>query len=299
MERFARLTAVAAAAVLCVGGVVIATNVAQADDTGHKVWVCKYVGKPGAEEVLKGGKNPIQVDMNATVGTWFKDGQNSSYVIGVVGEGPAPSVDDCPAAPNPPTETSTPTPSEPPVTETSTPTPSEPPGTETPRIHKVWVCKYVGTPGEDERLKEGKNPILVDWHSTDGPMPEVGAWFNDAQGRSYVVALEDADPEPTREDCPSVTPSPSPSPSPSESPSPSPSPSESPSPSPSPSESPSPSPTTAPTTSKPTTPAPTKPVKHDRGVRADTGAADDGAVGLIGLVGLIASAGALVVTRRR
>ena len=286
MERFARLTAVATAAALCVGGVVIATNVAQADDTGHKVWVCKYVGKPGAEEVLKGGKNPIQVDMNATVGTWFKDGQNSSYVIGVVGEGPAPSVDDCPAAPNPPTET-------------STPTPSEPPGTETPRIHKVWVCKYVGTPGEDERLKEGKNPILVDWHSTDGPMPEVGAWFNDAQGRSYVVALEDADPEPTREDCPSVTPSPSPSPSPSESPSPSPSPSESPSPSPSPSESPSPSPTTAPTTSKPTTPAPTKPVKHDRGVRADTGAADDGAVGLIGLVGLIASAGALVVTRRR
>lgn len=47
---------------------------------------------------------------------------------------------------------------------------------------KVWVCKYVGTPGVDETLKEGKNPITVSSNAT------VGTYFNDAQGRSYVLA---------------------------------------------------------------------------------------------------------------
>ena len=28
--------------------------------------------------------------------------------------------------------------------------------------HKVLVCKYVGTPGVDERLQTGPNPIVVD-----------------------------------------------------------------------------------------------------------------------------------------
>jgi cell division septation protein DedD len=51
-------------------------------------------------------------------------------------------------------------------------------------VHKAWVCKYVGTPGEDERLKEGKNPITVDTAAT------AGTWFNDAQGRSYVLELQ-------------------------------------------------------------------------------------------------------------
>ncbi len=50
----------------------------------HKVWVCKYVGKPGVDERLKDGKNPIQVDGDATVGTWFKDGQDNSFVLDVV-----------------------------------------------------------------------------------------------------------------------------------------------------------------------------------------------------------------------
>jgi LPXTG-motif cell wall-anchored protein len=49
---------------------------------------------------------------------------------------------------------------------------------------KRWVCKYVGTPGEDERLKDGKNPISVDSSAT------VGSWFNDAQGRSFVLAIQ-------------------------------------------------------------------------------------------------------------
>jgi LPXTG-motif cell wall-anchored protein len=49
---------------------------------------------------------------------------------------------------------------------------------------KRWVCKYVGTPGEDERLKDGKNPISVDSSAT------AGTWFNDAQGRSFVLAVQ-------------------------------------------------------------------------------------------------------------
>src|SRR4051794_6500823 len=31
--------------------------------------------------------------------------------------------------------------------------------------HKVFVCKYVGTPGVNERLQTGNNPISVDLHS--------------------------------------------------------------------------------------------------------------------------------------
>lgn len=50
---------------------------------------------------------------------------------------------------------------------------------------KVWVCKYVGKPGVDERLKSGQNPISVDNHNYT-----LGSYFNDGQGRSYVVAWD-------------------------------------------------------------------------------------------------------------
>lgn len=49
----------------------------------------------------------------------------------------------------------------------------------------VFVCKYVGKPGVDERLKDGKQPIYVAIDAT------AGTWFNDAQGRSYVLAVAD------------------------------------------------------------------------------------------------------------
>jgi hypothetical protein len=54
---------------------------------------------------------------------------------------------------------------------------------------KVFVCKYVGTPGVDERLQTGDNPIDVsinaipDYHG-------VGSWFADAHGRSFVLGPE-------------------------------------------------------------------------------------------------------------
>jgi hypothetical protein len=62
---------------------------------------------------------------------------------------------------------------------------------------KVWVCKYVGTPGDDERLKEGKNPIEVSANSADKPKNGevvVGDQFADAQGRSVVVQIDGDDP---------------------------------------------------------------------------------------------------------
>lgn len=57
---------------------------------------------------------------------------------------------------------------------------------------KVYVCKYVGKPGLDERLQTGNNPIHVSVNSIKLTPPDtevsVGDEFADAQGRSVVVA---------------------------------------------------------------------------------------------------------------
>lgn len=54
--------------------------------------------------------------------------------------------------------------------------------------HKVVVCKYVGTPGVNETLQTGQNPIVVDYHALGagftGNFPFA---FNDAQGQSIAV----------------------------------------------------------------------------------------------------------------
>lgn len=78
--------------------------------------------------------------------------------------------------------------------------------------HTVWVyvCKYVGTPGEDERLQTGQNPILVEAHSLESP-PVIGAPFQDEQGRSVVIGYgepgggQEGEPEPV---CPPELPPP-------------------------------------------------------------------------------------------
>jgi hypothetical protein len=129
-------------------------------------------------------------------------------------------------------------------------------------VGKVYVCKYVGTPGVDERLQTGQNPIEVSVNAIKD-YAGVGSYFNDAQGRSFVLATVPQDPEPTASDCPggpqpstepSTQPSTTPSVEPSTEPTPSVEPSATPTPSPTSSETPSP-------TSKPTPPAPTaKPV---------------------------------------
>ena len=62
---------------------------------------------------------------------------------------------------------------------------------------KVWVCKYVRTPGGDEVLKEGQNPIKVSGNSVDKDKDGqvfVGDQFADAQGRSVIVQIDGEDP---------------------------------------------------------------------------------------------------------
>jgi uncharacterized repeat protein (TIGR01451 family) len=70
---------------------------------------------------------------------------------------------------------------------------------------KVFVCKYVGTPGVDERLQTGGNPINVSVNAIpDGA--SVGAYFADAQGRSFVLAFDTGQPEPPASSCPPPAP---------------------------------------------------------------------------------------------
>jgi hypothetical protein len=62
---------------------------------------------------------------------------------------------------------------------------------------KVWVCKYVGTPGSDETLQTGDNPIFVSGHAVDKDKNGkvfVGDQFADAQTRSVIVQIEGEDP---------------------------------------------------------------------------------------------------------
>jgi hypothetical protein len=75
-----------------------------------KAAVCKYVGKPGVDERLQTGQNPIVVSFNALplplpiiVGSEFADAQGRSIVIAIVHHGdPEPGIGDCPAPVGPP-----------------------------------------------------------------------------------------------------------------------------------------------------------------------------------------------------
>lgn len=72
-------------------------------------------------------------------------------------------------------------------------------------FRKVYVCKYVGTPGQDERLQTGDNPISVSVNAISN-FQGLGSYFNDAHGRSYVVAWDNGDHrEPPVSMCPSPT----------------------------------------------------------------------------------------------
>ncbi len=54
--------------------------------------------------------------------------------------------------------------------------------------HQVVVCKYVGTPGVDERLQTGQNPIVVDSNALEEGFTGTFPWqFVDAQGRSIAI----------------------------------------------------------------------------------------------------------------
>lgn len=76
----------------------------------------------------------------------------------------------------------------------------------TDKVHKSYVCKYVGQPGVDERLQTGQNPIWVDNHSLLGHdgLVSVGDEFKDGQGKSVVIVANTPklNPEPTIDQCP-------------------------------------------------------------------------------------------------
>jgi hypothetical protein len=72
---------------------------------------------------------------------------------------------------------------------------------------KVYVCKYVGTPGVDERLQTGNNPIEVSVSTLKGFAGTFPYEFADQQGKSIAIAYSgEGYPVKTIEDCPGYTP---------------------------------------------------------------------------------------------
>jgi hypothetical protein len=68
---------------------------------------------------------------------------------------------------------------------------------------KFFVCKYVGTPGVDEILQTGQNPISVSINAIPLPPADVipGAEFEDQHGRSVVLVEDTGQADPPRSAC--------------------------------------------------------------------------------------------------
>ncbi len=69
---------------------------------------------------------------------------------------------------------------------------------------KVFVCKFITTPGEGEILQTGQNPISVSVNAIPDPEGDgvaIGDEFADAQGRSVVIAFDTGQPEPDVLEC--------------------------------------------------------------------------------------------------
>lgn len=67
---------------------------------------------------------------------------------------------------------------------------------------KYFVCKYVGTPGENERLQDGGNPISVNGNAINADPIVVGSYFADQHGRSFVLAEDVGQADPSPSECP-------------------------------------------------------------------------------------------------
>lgn len=144
------VTFITAGAFAVSGALTLAAGAAQAtNDDPHKVWVCKYVKKPGVAETLKGGKNPIFVDYASLtskktkpyVGETFQDAHFKSVVVQIGGSDPG--VEAC-LPDTPPTEPPT---SEPPTSEPPTKPPVTKPPTKTPHTTPPGGGAGGGVPG--------------------------------------------------------------------------------------------------------------------------------------------------------
>ena len=102
-----RLLSISAAATIAAVGLVAFSAPAHAADANQPVWVCKYVGTPGVDEVLKSGTNPIEVNGNSVdkpkdgqvfVGDKFADAQGRSVVVQIGGDDPGKEI----CSPTPP-----------------------------------------------------------------------------------------------------------------------------------------------------------------------------------------------------
>ena len=148
---------------------------------------------------------------------------------------------------------------------------------------KWFVCKYVGTPGVDEVLQSGQNPISVSENAIPVSPVVPGTFFNDSQGRSYVLVEDTGQEEPDPSECPPPTaPSPTPTPEPTPTPTPTPTPQATPTPTPTPTPEDSVGGETA-------TPENTLPPTDTLGDPGTPGGAS-GAVLLVVLTGIVASA---------
>jgi hypothetical protein len=89
---------------------------------------------------------------------------------------------------------------------------------------KVFVCKFVGTPGVNETLQAGDNPISVAVNAiplfdpndpaNDSAADLVGKEFTDQQGRSLVLEVDTGQPDPPASACQPIGPPPPPPPPP-------------------------------------------------------------------------------------
>ena len=120
MSRTQRLLSIGAVAAIASVGPVVFSATAHAADANSKVWVCKYVRTPGGDEVLKAGKNPIEVNGHSVdkdkdgqiyVGDQFADAQERSVVVQIEGSDPGPGI--CSPTPPPVTPTNPTTPTTP------------------------------------------------------------------------------------------------------------------------------------------------------------------------------------------
>ena len=146
------ITFITAGAFALTGALTLATGPAQATkDDPHKVWVCKYVKKPGVAETLKGGKNPIFVDYASLtskktkpfIGETFQDAQIKSVVVQIGGSDPG--VKAC--LPQTPPTTQPPTTQPPTTTPPTTKPPTSKPPTTKPRTTTPGGGAGGGVPG--------------------------------------------------------------------------------------------------------------------------------------------------------